>query len=348
MPFRDLINQRHAQALLQGALQSGRISHAYLFVGPSGVGRLATARAFAQALLCAVGGRTGRAYGVSQSARGHTDACGRCLACRKVVAGTHPDLRILAPGRTETGVERRAVGIEQIRALKRDAAYPPYEARWKVFIIEDAEAMRAEAANSLLKVLEEPPPGVVIILLAESTASLLPTLVSRAQVISFSFVPPAEIAQALTARGVPTARARYLAAISGGRVGKVLGAAGADAEPFDRRADVLETLAAIARGDVVARLNAAEAVSRLREDIEGWLDIALLWVRDLLIWQETRDPALLVNLDSDREVAEWAGRAPGAGLRRTAEAIEQAKENLRLNLNSRLVLEELFVRMETG
>lgn len=333
MPFRDLINQRHAQALLHAALQSGHISHAYLFVGPSGVGRLATARAFAQALLCAVGG---------------TDACGRCLACRKVVAGTHPDLRILAPGRTETGVERRAVGIEQIRALKRDAAYPPYEARWKVFIVEDAEAMRAEAANSLLKVLEEPPPGVVIILLAESTASLLPTLVSRAQIISFSFVPPTEIAQALTARGVPSARARYLAAISGGRVGKVLGAAGADAGPFDRRADVLETLAAIARGDVVARLNAAEAVSRLRDDVEGWLDIALLWVRDLLIWQETRDPTLLVNLDSGHEVAEWAGHAKGAGLRRTAEAIERAKENLRRNLNPRLVLEELFVRMETG
>ncbi len=330
MTFRDLVGQRSAQTLLRTALRRGQVSHAYLFVGPSGVGRLATARAFAQALLCETGG---------------DDACDRCRACRKVAGGTHPDLRIISPGRTEAGGERRAVGIDQIRELKRDAAYPPYEARWKVFIVEDAEAMRAEAANSLLKVLEEPPPGIVIILLAESPASLLPTIVSRAQSVRFSFVAPAEIARALAARGVPPERARYLAALSGGRVGRALGAADAGAEAFDRRAGVVQTLAALSTGDVVARLDAAEGVSRLRDEIDGWLDTALLWVRDLLIWQETRDPALLVNLDARREVAEWAGRAGGAGLRRTAEAIEQAKANLRRNLNPRLVLEDLFVRI---
>jgi DNA polymerase III subunit delta' len=331
LTFRDLIDQQPAQALLRNALRRGHVSHAYLFVGPSGVGRLATARAFAQALLCETG---------------QDDACDRCRACRKVAGGTHPDLRILAPGRTETGGERRAVGIDQIRELKRDAAYPPYEARWKVFIIEDAEAMRAEAANSLLKVLEEPPPGVVLILLTESTASLLPTIVSRAQSVRFGFVPPAEIARTLTSRGVPPDRARYLAALSGGRVGRALEAAGAGADAFDRRAGVLQTLAAVSTGDVVARLDAAEGIARMRDEINGWLDTALLWVRDLVIWQETRDPALLVNLDARREVAAWAGRADGAGLRRTAQAIAQAKENLRLNLNPRLVLEDLFVRIE--
>ncbi len=330
MTFQDLIDQRPAQALLRSALKTGHVSHAYLFVGPSEVGRLATARLFAQALLCETGG---------------DDACGRCRACRKVGGGTHPDLRIITPGRTETGAERRGVVIDQIRDLKRDVAYPPYEARWKVIIVEDAEAMRAEAANSLLKVLEEPPAGVVIILLAESLAPLLPTIVSRAQIVRFAFVPAAEIAQALTARGVPPERARYLAALSGGRVGRALRAAEAGSDAFDRRGGVLETLAALSRGDVVARLDAAEGVSRLRDDIEGWLDVALLWVRDLLIWQETRDPALLVNLDVRGDVAEWADRAGEAGLRRTAAAIEKAKENLRLNLNPRLVLEDLFVRI---
>ncbi|HKV44774.1 MAG TPA: DNA polymerase III subunit delta', partial [bacterium] len=180
MPFHDLIGQPHARRLLQGALRSGRISHAYLFVGPSGVGRQTAARAFAQALLCAVGG---------------DDACGACPACRKVAAGTHPDLRVITPGRAESGGERRAVAIDQIRDLKHEAAYPPYEAKWKVFIIRDTEQMRAEAANSLLKVLEEPPSRSVLILLSESTEALVPTLVSRSQLVRFSFVPAAAVAE---------------------------------------------------------------------------------------------------------------------------------------------------------
>ncbi len=333
MLFRDLINQEHAQIVLRRALRSGRVSHAYLFVGPSQVGRWATARAFAQALLCATGG---------------DDACGACLACRKVAAGTHPDFRVLAPGRSETGAERRAVGIDQIRDLKRDASYPPYEGRWKIFIVEEADAMHAEAANSLLKVLEEPSPGIVIILLAESPEAVFPTLVSRAQVVRFSFVSLPEIAQALVERaGVPAERARYLAALSGGRVGLALAAAAAGEEPFTRREEVLEMLEAIDRGDVVARLDIAEAVARQKDEVEGWLDIAELWYRDLLVWQQTHDPALLVNLDSHARIAEWAGRASGEGLRRAVEAIEEAKSHLQRNLNPRLVLESLCIRLDT-
>jgi len=330
MPFRDLIGQPHARLLLQGALRSGRISHAYLFVGPSGVGRLAAARAFAQALLCATGG---------------DDACGACGPCRKVAGGTHPDLRIITPGRTEAGAERRAVAIDQVRSLKRDAAYPPYEARWKVFIIEDTEEMRAEAANSLLKLVEEPPASTVIILLSESTEALLPTLVSRAQLVRFGPAPAAEIARALTALDVPPARARYLAALAGGRVGAALEAMHAGEEPFARRAEVLATLRALEAGDPIVGLDAAEAVAKQRDEIEGWLEIALWWFRDLVIWKTAEDPNLLVNLDRQAEVAEWAGRARADDLRRAVDAIEQAKAALRRNVNPRLILETLFIRM---
>ncbi len=331
MTFRGLIDQRRARLLLQAVLRSGRVAHAYLFVGPSGVGRMTAARAFAQALLCAAGG---------------DDACDRCTSCRKVGAGAHPDLRVLTPGRSEAGADRRAVGIDQVRELKREAAYPPYEARWKVFIVEHAEAMRAEAANSLLKVLEEPPPGVVIILITESAEAVLPTLASRAQAVRFSFVPAPEIAQALTARcGVAPERARYLAALAGGRVGAALADARSGEVPFERRREVVATLAALRSADVLVPLAAAEAVARQKEDIERWLDIALLWIRDVAVWQETQDPALLVNLDAVQEIAAWAGGASGVRLRRAAAAIEEAKSHLRRNLNPRLVLEALFVRI---
>ena len=331
MPFRDLIGQHHARLVLQRALESGKISHAYLFVGPTGVGRLAAARALAQALLCAAGG---------------DDACGVCGPCRKVAGGTHPDLRIIAPGRTETGAERRAVAIDQVRDLKREAAYPPYEGKWKIFIVEDTEQMRAEAANSLLKVLEEPPPRIVIILLSESTEALLPTLVSRAQLVRFTLVSANEIADALTIRaGVPAERARFLAAMAGGRVGAALASAGAGEEAFRRREDVLRTLDAIEGGDVIVGLDAAEAIARQKDEIERWLDIALLWFRDLAIWQAVGDPALLTNLDQRGKVAERARRARPEDLTQTMDAIEQAKAALRRNINPRLVLETLFTQL---
>ena len=384
MPFRDLIDQQHARLLLQSALRSGRIAHAYLFVGPSGVGRLTAARAFAQALQCSRGGE---------------DACGICGPCRKVAAGTHPDLRIFSPGRTAggeqqvvvidqvrdlkhdriiasgrtpAGGEHRAVIIDQVRDLKHDARYQPYEGKWKIFILEDAEQMRAEAANSLLKVLEEPPPGIVIILIAESTEALLPTLVSRCQLVRFSLVAAADIAQALRARfGVPEARARFLAAISGGRVGAALAAAGAGGEDdiFARRQEVLSTFRALERGGVIPGLDAAESLARTGwspppppptesvrsqrandhvksaariRDIERWLDIALWWYRDLAVWQTARDPALLVNLDSRDEIAAWADRTPPGHIPKVVQAIEEAKAALRRNVNPRLALEGLF------
>jgi DNA polymerase-3 subunit delta' len=331
VPFRDLIGQPHARLVLQGALKSGKISHAYLFVGPVGVGRLAAARAFAQALLCAVGG---------------DDACGVCGPCRKVAGGTHPDLRIIAPGRTDAGAERRAVAIDQIRDLKHDARYPPYEGKWKIFVIEDTEQMRAEAANSLLKVLEEPPASIVIILVAESTEALLPTLVSRAQLVRFTLVSPVEIARVLTARaGVSPERARFLAAMSGGRVGAALAAAEAGEEVFARRQNVLETLDAVESGDLTAGLDAAEAVAKQKDEIEPWLDIALLWFRDLAVWQTVGDPALLTNLDQQAKVAERARRARPEDVARTMDAIEQAKAALRRNINPRLVLETLFIQL---
>jgi len=263
-----------------------------------------------------------------------------------VVGGTHPDFRVIAPaGRTETGAERRGVAIDQVRDLKREAACSPYEGKWKIFVVEDIEQMRAEAANSLLKVLEEPPASIVMILLAESTAALLPTLVSRAQLVRFTLVPAEEIARALTARaGVPGERARFLAAMAGGRVGAALEAAKAGEEPFARRQDVLETLDAVEGGDVIAGLDAAEAVAKEKEEIERWLDIALLWFRDLAVWQAVRDPALLTNLDQQRKVAERSRRARPEDLTRTVDAIEQAKAALRRNINPRLVLETLVTQ----
>ena len=329
MLFRDLIGQHDARAVLQGALRSGKIAHAYLFVGPEGVGRRAAALAFAQALLCE---------------RAGDDADGSCAACRKVAAGAHPDLRVIVPGgRTESGAERRAVGIEQIRDLKREASYPPYEARWKIFIVEDAEAMRAEAANSRLTVLEEPPAQTVIVMISESASALLPTIVSRSQIVRFTFVPAAEIAAALTERAaLPADQAPFFGALAGGRPGLALRESAEAQAALDFRRDVVRALGAAAGGGPVKRLETAEAVSRRKDEIDRWLDTALLWIRDVAVWQVSHDPALLVNLDRRDQIAAWAERARPEGVRDAAAAIETAKTDLRRNINPRLIFEHLF------
>src|SRR2546428_13041588 len=175
MPFRELVNQDHAVLLLRTAVRSDRVSHAYLFVGPRGVGRHNAAIAFAQLLNCE---------------RADGDACGQCRTCTLIASGQHPDVRVVdvAQGRlldpedtTKTGI-----GIKQVLALRREGVYPPYQGRGKVYVLADAETMTTEAANSLLKGLEEPPDRGVIILISRATAAALPTGGARWQLVRVS------------------------------------------------------------------------------------------------------------------------------------------------------------------
>ncbi len=334
MPFRDLVDQDHAVMLLRSAVQGGRVSHAYLFAGPSGVGRREAALAFAQLLNCE---------------HPSQDACGECQSCKLIATGHHPDVRMIDLERgllldpedsTKTGV-----GLKQVLALRREVVYPPYQGRWKVYIIADAETMTTEAANSLLKVLEEPPPHVVLILIAESVVSLLPTVVSRCQLLRFSFVPSAAIEQALADRfNVPRGRARFLAALAGGRLGRAVTWATSE-DALQLREMMLDLLQRLEHIDPLERLDAAEALAKEKETLPELLEIALFWYRDLLVWQETADESLLINLDRKEAIAALAGTVPPAVLSQRIDAVEEAKEALRRNVHPRLALETLFLRL---
>jgi len=323
MAFREIINQDHAILLLREALRSGRISHAYLFVGPEGVGRKAVALSFAQALNC-------------PNADGF-DACGSCPSCRKIASGSHPDVRVLVP-------QGDSLKIDQIRALRQEAMYPPFEGRWKVYILEDAERMTAEAANSLLKVLEEPPERVVWILIVASTVSLLPTVVSRCQMVRFTLVPTALIKRALLERfHLPEAQARFLAALAAGRIGQAIVWASTK-EALAEREAVLDLLARVESMDALERLLAAEELGKQKERLSDLLDIAYLWYRDLLVWLQSRDEDLLFNLDKKEVISEVAPSFTPRELQRRIALVEEAKEAVRRNANPRLVLENLFLQ----
>jgi DNA polymerase-3 subunit delta' len=280
MAFRDVVNQDHAVLLLRTAHRQGRVGHAYLLVGPAGVGRRALALAFAQLVNCE---------------RPDGDACGECGVCRRIAAGNHPDVRVLdiangrfieAPAKDYKGKE---IPIDQVRALRRDAAFPPYEGRRKVYIIADAERMSPAAANSLLKVLEEPPARVTFVLTAESSVALLPTIVSRCQLVRCTHLSAEHIERALVERhGLPLERARVLSVLADGRLGRALEWAASEAR-LEARERLLDLLPQLETGDPMMRLDAAEALLRDAQRGETdflpeLLDLAEYWYRDLLVW----------------------------------------------------------------
>ncbi len=333
MPFADLVDQDHAVLLLRSAARSGRVSHAYLFAGPAGVGRRSAALAFAQLLNCH---------------RPDMDACGRCAACEAITAGRHPDVRVVDVARgmllDPEDTTRTGIGIRQILALRREVVYPPYQGRWKVYVLADAETLTLEAANSLLKVLEEPPPQVVIILIAESTVPLPPTVVSRCQLVRFTLLPLSAVEEALLRRGVSPDHARVAAALSGGQLGRALQWATSE-EARQRRERMLDLLERMERADPLEVLDAADELAREKEVLADLLEIALFWYRDLLVWQQTHSDQQLVNRDRRERIAALAASVPAAVLAARADAVRDAQDALRRNVHPRLLLETLFMRL---
>jgi DNA polymerase-3 subunit delta' len=349
MAFRDVVNQDHAIMLLRAAVRHDKVGHAYLFIGPAGVGRRTLAMAFAQILNCE---------------RPDGDACGHCAACRKIAGGNHPDVRVLdiargryleAPPKDYKGKE---IPVDQIRALRADAVYPPREGKRKVYIVADAERMSPSASNSLLKTLEEPASRVTLLLVAESSVALLPTITSRCQMIRCSYLRTEQIERALVDRwDIVPDRARVLAVLAEGRLGRALEWAASE-ERLEARDLLLDLLPTLESGDALARLDAAEmltkraealakhsaeAPSTPAERLSEMLDLAVLWYRDLLVWRQIAEPSLLTNRDRQAQIAELAARYTDAILGARIEGVEEAKESLQMNVNARLVLEKLFL-----
>jgi DNA polymerase-3 subunit delta' len=198
--FDDLVGQERVAGYLRAAVESDSASHAYLFVGPQGSGKRTAAKALACALIC------------------EDNGCGACHACARVRRGAHPDVHTIEPEGSATYL------VEQVRdELVPDMWLAPADARVKVYIIDRAEALGDSSANAFLKTLEEPPPSVRIVLLTDDYDGVLPTIVSRCQVVRFAPVTPSRAAALLAERtGVGPAEARAALAASSGIVPRAL------------------------------------------------------------------------------------------------------------------------------
>ncbi|RME36642.1 MAG: DNA polymerase III subunit delta', partial [Thermoflexia bacterium] len=275
-----IIGHDWAVRLLRRAVEEGSLSHAYLFTGPQGVGKGTLARALASALFC----------------EGSPRPCGACRACRLVAAGRHPDLLWVEPA-----TEKGHLSIEQIRDLQRVLSLTPNLARHRVAVLDRFEQATLAAANAFLKTLEEPPDYAVLVLLAPDADSLLPTIVSRCQVIALRPFPARQVEEALVTHWrVEREQARLIARLSGGRLGWAVRVA-TDPAVLQRREQRLGELLALAAAPLTDRFRYAAELARDLEEACEALDLWMGWWRDVLLVSSGADEKggepVLTNLD---------------------------------------------------
>ncbi|TKB24864.1 DNA polymerase III subunit delta' [Desulfopila sp. IMCC35006] len=313
--FTQLLGQEKAKRLLRRSLAAGRIPHAYIFKGPEGVGKKMFARGVAAALNC----RDVNVVG----------ACGLCSSCKKFRTLNHPDFMVVRP-------EKGVIKIDQIRRLTRELSYPPYESALRVVVIEDVQAMRREAANSLLKTLEEPPENNLLILTAEASQEILPTLTSRCQVIPFSQLSIDDTTTILVSRGMDRETAVLLARLAEGSPGRALLFQKTDMIVLWRKIVAFLSDPAIdADRDVGLLLSHAENMAALKDELPALLGLLKIWVRDLLMGEERQNA--VVPLLKKWNASELLARL---------QALDRAGRELARNCNRNLICEVLLFKLQ--
>ena len=314
----SVIGHDWAVELLERSIRADTTSHAYLIVGPAQVGKTTLAKAFAQALLC----------------QGEDRPCSACRACQLVRADRHPDVSLVLP-------EGARIKIEAIRGLQQMLSLSPVEGDYRICIIRQMDVATPSAANCLLKTLEEPPQRVILILTANGIESLLPTIVSRCQVLSLRAVAMERIVAALHERGIEREHARLLASLAQGRVGWAIEAS-QDERVLARREQVLEKLLSLEDGSYQARFSWADQLSRKPDRVPAVLNVLSSWWHDVLVLV-SGSGVQVANLDREPVLQEWAARYDVKSVRQVLRGIRDTEWRLAHNANRRLALEVLMM-----
>src|SRR2546423_8374357 len=305
-PGWNIVGHEHAIDLLRRTLAVQQVRHAYLFTGPDHMGKALLVHRFAQTLLC-TGGPDPQ---VAPEA-----PCNACLSCRKVLHGNHPDLHVIA-----RPSDKQFIVIEQIRSLQSDSARKTMEGRRNVFIIQGAHEMNLQAANCLLKTLEEPEPDVVLLLTAPDPGLLLPTILSRVQQVPMHLLTSLQIKTALEQQWeVKPEEATLIAALAAGRMGWAVQAVEDDDLLVERKAQ-LEALAKLPMVRKVQRFEIAQRISYDRAKARAILELWLFWWRDMLL-AANKCLDLTVNVDMRNILKQQASRVGTVEAERMVRAI---------------------------
>ncbi len=322
----DIIGHKRVTEVLSRAIERDRLHHAYLFTGPPGVGKRTTAFAMAAVLNC--DRRQKHAFAPN---------CGECSSCHRIDSANHPDVTLVEPPNT-------VITIDQIRELQKGSR-TPYEAPFRIIVIDDAHAMTQEAANALLKTLEEPPPNTILFVVTDQPHRLLDTIISRCQRMRFGAIDQRLVAQALADDFSDDYDKDLLSIAAGygeGSLGRSLQLL--ESGMLEGRREFLTDALSIDPRSTVQWLDAADQLSSKKAQLEYRLDVLMVFFRDLLLFKRASDDRM-VNRDLLKLIEDQAGRYSVEAILGILDALMAAKYRLNRHVNGQLLSEDILDRL---
>ena len=324
--FKDVVGHKDILKYISSAVENNRVSHAYILNGERGSGKRMLANLFATTLLCE---------------SGNSEPCGKCHSCRQAESGNHPDIIRV------THEKPNSISVDDIRTqVNNTVDIKPYQGPYKVYIIPQADLMTPQAQNAILKTIEEPPAYAVFLLLTENAEMLLPTINSRCVMLKLRNIKDTLIRKYLMENlEIPDYKADMCTAFAQGNVARAIMLA--NSEHFNEiREEAVQLLKHIHDMELSEIVSAVKNISVYKLEITDYLDIIMIWYRDVLLYKATKEIDKVVFKDQLQSIKEQARKSSYEGIELILESLEKAKARLKANVNFDLVMELLFLTIK--
>lgn len=324
--FKDVVGHKDILKYISSAVENNRVSHAYILNGERGSGKKMLANLFAMTLLCETG---------------DNEPCGKCHSCKQAESGNHPDIIRV------THEKPNSISVDDIRTqVNNTVDIKPYQGPYKVYIIPQADMMTPQAQNAILKTIEEPPSYAVFLLLTENAETLLSTINSRCVMLKLRNIKDTLIKKYLMENlEIPDYKADMCTAFAQGNMGRAIMLANSDHfnEIREEAVQLLKHISEMELNEIVA---AVKNISVYKLEITDYLDIIMIWYRDVLLYKATKEIDKVVFKDQLQSIKEQARKSSYEGIELILESLEKAKARLKANVNFDLVMELLFLTIK--
>lgn len=324
--FSEIVGHEQIKEHMQAAIRDKKPFHAYLFQGEEGVGKEALARTFAAGLQCQ-----------SESA---DKPCKECVSCRQMESGNQPDVIWVTR-------EKVSLGVDEIREqLCNTMDIKPFSSPYKIYLVPEAEKMTEAAQNALLKTIEEPPEYGIVILMTSNISALLPTIQSRCLTMEFRPLSTAVVESFVKEHcQVPDYQARASAAFAQGNLGKAMRYA--KSEDFIERKDhIISLLRHVEQMDLSEMLAVIKDLGTRKDEVRDYIDLMVLWYRDVLLFKATKDINQLLFQDEASYISREASHRSYEKIEEILQAFEKAKVRLRANVNFDITMELMLLTLK--
>lgn len=323
--FRDVVGHESIIGHFKSSIEQGKVAHAYLIHGEKGTGKKMLAGLFAKTLQCEAGG---------------TDPCGTCRSCIQCDSGNQPDIIWV------THEKPTVISVDDIREqVNNDIIIKPYSSRYKIYIIPEAELMNPQAQNALLKTIEEPPEYAIVMLLTNNLDKMLPTILSRCITLNLKPVGELDMMEYLSRMGIPQAKAKFCVGFAFGNLGKAVRLATSE-EYNEIKHDCVQILKDINRMEIYDLIDAVKKMSKYKLDIYDYLDIMMMWYRDILMLKVSGSPDKLLFKEEYATLKQQANYISYEGIENVLKALDKVKVRLEANVNFDIAMELLLLTIK--